>query len=186
MSQKDLDFIKKIYQDKTDLSGRLSFDHARDTAEYLRRQAEKFKEISGRDLRILYRAALGHDLLEDTPARPEQIAKIWGADTLKQIRKLTNRQGDSDFSHYLAKLKKSSEETLLIKFADIYSNVRNSAGNRRLDLKWAKSFWLPLLHKYQKALLSRKFRKYPLTAQPMKEDIEKNIKILQSRIKNNK
>jgi len=186
MPKKDLDFIKNIFRDKTDLSGRLSYDHAWDTAQYLRRQAQKFKEISGRDLRVIYLAALGHDLLEDTSVRPERIAKIWGEDVLKQIRKLTNRQGDDDFSHYLAKLKKSSEETLLIKFADIYSNVRNSAGNRRLDIRWARSFWLPLLRKYQKQLLTRKFRKYPSTAEAMKRDIEKNIRILQSRIRNKK
>lgn len=186
MSQKDLSFIKNIYGGKVDLSGRTSYSHALDTARYLLRQGGKGGELGSRQLKILYLAALGHDLLEDTPTRPEQLAKIWGAEALKQIRQLTNRQGDSDFSHYLAKLAKSSEETLLVKFADIYSNASYSAQNPRLDFRWAKSFWLPLLAEYQDKLLSRKFKKFPETAGAMKKDIDKKIKILEGKLKKHK
>ena len=159
--------------------------HAKDTADYLIKRINEIKpDLSENKKKDLYHAGLGHDLLEDTDATAEEIRQMWGEAVLQYIKQLTNEVGDHDFSNYLAKLQSRSEEVLLIKFADIYSNVSDSVEDfDNLDQEWVKDFWLPLLGKYRDKLFDLDFIDYPQIADSMMGDIEKYIRKLEKMLK---
>lgn len=184
--KKDLQFIKKCFGQKKDASGRYVWRHAHDAALYLEKIARKYKETDPAMIDKLYLAVLGHDLLEDTKAAKNEIQKKWGKDVLKYIEALTNKKGDTDFSGYIKQLRDAREEVLLVKFADIFSNVSNSVrffGS--FDSHWIKTFWLPLLKDYNQNLFGRKFLLYPRTASAMIKDIQREIRnLLKNAIKN--
>jgi|GEM_PF-1570166 len=183
-TQKDIDFVKHYFGNRRNLSFRLSWKHASGTAQYLKKIALATKEIDVRLLQKICRACLGHDLLEDTKASPSATQKQWGKEVLRMIQEMTNTRGDKDFKEYIAHLRKAPEEILLIKFADIYNNIENSVKKFDImDVSWIRKFWLPLLKKYQKHLLSRQFSIYPKTGNTMKKDIEKYIVLLEKKLK---
>lgn len=182
-TQQDIAFIKHFFGSKRDLSFRLSWKHAAEAAQYLKNIAHQTKEIDALLLRSMCTACLGHDLLEDTSATKSDIKKQWGDQTLSLIQHMTNTQGDSDFKDYIAHLRKAPEEALLIKFADIYSNITNSVKKfDRMDTVWIRTFWLPLVKKYQKNLLSRPCARYPKTGNAIRKDIETYITLLEKKL----
>lgn len=115
---------------------------------------------------------------------PKELEKKWGEKALGYIKKMTNKAGDSDFTDYIKQLKNGEEEVLLIKLADIHSNVFSSVKTfKDLDKKWIKTFWLPLLETYSKELLTYKFKKYPKTSFALIRSIKKEIVILKKLMK---
>lgn len=183
-TQQDIAFVKSFFGTRRDLSFRLSWKHAAETAHYLKTVAQKTKEIDKALLQKLCRACLGHDLLEDTSASPSSIKKQWGGEVFAMIKEMTNEHGDTDFKDYITRLHKAHEGVLLIKLADIYSNVSHSVEKfERMDVSWLRTFWLPLLKKYQKELLLRNFILYPKTGAIIKKDIERHIALLKKKIK---
>ncbi|MFQ5662098.1 MAG: hypothetical protein ACE5F2_02505 [Candidatus Paceibacteria bacterium] len=182
--KKDLDFIKQYFGDTKDASGRLIWDHALDTALVLEKSILGQGEISLDKTKHLFLGALGHDILEDTAIKPDELQRMWGDKAFKYIQALTNVKGDGDFSDYMQNLKIAEEEVLLIKLADILSNITNTTKNfKKIDIDWIKTFWLPLLLKYKKELFTRKFLKYPKTAGAMIEEIEINMEELEKGVK---
>lgn len=185
ISDKDLYFIKKKFAGKKDLSGISLWKHAERTAHYFEKTVKKFNEINKHELRDLTLAALGHDLLEDTMIGEEEINKKWGEESLFYIKMLTNFQGDKNFNAYIEKLKKAPEKVLLIKLADIHSNIANSIERfNKFDPWWFKNFWLPLLKRYKKELFNRIFVTYPKTGQNMIGEINIKIKELDNLLSN--
>ncbi len=183
-TQKDIAFIKSFFGARRDLSFRLSWRHATETAYYLKTIALRTKEIDKVLLQKLCKACLGHDLLEDTSASESDIKKQWGDEVLTMIKEMTNEHGDMDFKDYITRLHKASEGVLLIKLSDIYSNITNSIKKfDRMDISWIRTFWFPLLKKYQKQLLSRNFIHYPKTGATIKKDIKKCIALLEKKLK---
>jgi hypothetical protein len=182
MADKYLAFIKKSFKGVKNYE--YSVRHAWHTAEYLKSSIRRFGEVSRAEIKNIFLAGLGHDLIEDTAVTASEIKKRWGAVVLKYIKGLTNEKGDGNFGPYIKRLKKSSEEILLVKFADIYSNVFNSVKNyKALDKKWIKIFWLPLLDRYNRELLPLIFLKYPKTAKLMVRQIKVKIEALKNKLK---
>lgn len=160
------------------------WEHAFRTLKCIRGYGLRHGEISKQTLNDLCFASLGHDLLEDTNVSPKELEKRWGEEAFGYIKKMTNKAGDSDFTTYIKQLKNGEEEVLLIKLADIHSNVFNSVKTfKDLDKKWIKSFWVPLLETYSKELLTYKFKKYPKTSFALVRSIKKEIIVLKKLMK---
>lgn len=179
ISTQDRQFIEGFFGDQRQSGGRLNSEHALETTMFIEQCSMKTGELDEETVRTLSRAGLGHDLLEDTDCTEERIVAVWGENVARIIRALTNRQGDSKMDGYIRTLADSDEGTLLVKFADIRSNVRNSVFEfEKLDRKWIAEFWIPLLFEYEKNLMRRKFEKYPKTADLMISEIKKHIEDL--------
>lgn len=180
IKDEDLQFIKSFFGNKSQKVGSLLlWEHALQAALYLSETIETVHEIND-DIKLkLYKAALGHDLLEDTSCTSEDLYDQWGPDVLSFVQALTNFKGDDDVKEYTEGLKHVDEAVMLIKLADIYSNVVNSVREfESIDLNWFGSFWLPLLHKYENNLLCRKPIKYPITIAKMLAAISEQRKRL--------
>lgn len=174
----DIDFVKDAFISvgkKKDYH----WKHAFKTLNCIRSYGLRHGEISKQILRDLCFASLGHDILEDTKVSQKEIEKKWGRKTLEYVKKMTNKEGDTDFTNYIKQLKNGDEEVLLLKLADIHSNVFNSVKTfNDLNIKWVKSFWLPLLDTYNRELFSNKFKKYPKTSFALIRSIKKEIIVL--------
>lgn len=187
ISKRDLAFVKKACGNSSLRPSRPLWKHSYDVGLKISQAAQKGGELDLARTNLLIKAALGHDLLEDTKTTQGQIEKRWGKKALTIIKDLSNSQGDKDFREYISKLQKGSEETLLVKFADILSNVSNSVRTfRSLDQGWIKNFWIPLLRRYERAFFKIKFTAYPKTAKYLKQAIEKKTHSLQKLIIENK
>lgn len=180
----DIQLARQWYGKTKNTTGTLLITHALEAAEIMSETIKKTDELPAAVEETLYRATLGHDLLEDTPTTPSTIIESWGLTTFKIIQELTNTKGDRDFSDYLASLERASEEVLLVKFADILANLNNThARLATIDPVWIRNFWLPLLHQYQRRLLSLPFRKYPLAAAYIKDQLTTSIHLLEKNLK---
>jgi (p)ppGpp synthase/HD superfamily hydrolase len=82
-------------------------------------------------------AALLHDVLEDTDARPEEIEQLFGANVLEIVRACTKT--DEDLCRRCAfrrtvKALKVNRWALPVKLADRLANMQNSLANRSTHL----------------------------------------------------
>ncbi|HVW82725.1 MAG TPA: HD domain-containing protein [Candidatus Paceibacterota bacterium] len=116
-------------------------------------------------LATLQCAALGHDLLEDTKATPEEIVRIAGEEALALIEQLTNRWGDDHPAPYVRQVRNAPEEARLVKLADLCDNLSQASMNAAgLGSAWMKGYFLPIVDPSRKAVSSTHFSKYPKTA----------------------
>lgn len=184
--ERDLAFIKLQFSDRMDNSGRFAWQHALHAAEYLAQCGEESGEvISEERCDVFFRACLGHDLLEDTHVTEEEIESRWGGEVLHLIQGMTNKKGDTDFDDYIEHLSHTSDEVLLVKLADIWSNVSHSVTKWEImDKEWVVDFWLPLLHRYEHAFFHRPIETYPKTTERMKRDIHEDIRTLENLVHN--
>lgn len=170
---------QKWYGTKRSHSGWLISDHAIDVANYMDDALNFGGEVSSKVQRQMVLACLGHDLFEDTNVSREIVIKEWGVKAVNLIDGLTNLKGDNDFDDYIRNLAHAKEEILLVKYADILSNLKNSIEKiNDMDMDWVRTFWLPLLRRYEAELLPRNFVLYPKTAAYLKKAISEDIKTL--------
>ena len=110
-------------------------------------------------------AALGHDLLEDSPITKKEIIKLAGKESLSYIEELTNTWGDTHKAPYIKQMVQASEEARLIKYADLTDNLFHASyQTASLGKKWMKSYFLPIVDPMRKALDTTTFKKYAKTA----------------------
>ena len=161
----EIEVARKWYGNRKSQTGWLIIDHAVDTAKYLEKALITSKESDPYNTRRLVLACLGHDLFEDTEVSKSIVSAKWGEEVVNLIGGLTNLKGDGDFDDYINNLSVADESILLVKFADINSNLANSIENiKTIKKEWLTNFWLPLLNRYDSELLSRNFQTYPKTA----------------------
>lgn len=176
----DFAFIRSAFGEQKDKTQRYGWDHAFDVGRRLLTTLVETEELDPQSAIDLWRAAIGHDLLEDTSVTAAQLKKRWGAATLSSIQDLTNRKGDKDFTDYIAALCEAPEEVMLIKLCDIASNAENSLRHYRLaGPGWLHSFWLPLLEKYLASFSPYPFKKYPRSGNQLLESISSTVSQLQ-------
>lgn len=171
---------REWYGDTKNTSGRLNFEHIKETADII---LEMCVEADESTLRELYLAGLGHDLFEDTQVDRRIVIENWGAECVRLIDELTNMKGDGDFDDYLNHLSVASIEVVLVKLADILSNLRDSLVRfETLDKQWVNSFWLPLLKRYQNVLLSRDYHQYSSVISRFRDEIAEGIRRLEVKL----
>ena len=114
---------------------------------------------------IIECAALGHDLLEDSPITGVEIESKFSKEVLTYIQELTNTEGDSHTKGYVKQMVKASEEARLIKYADLCDNILHvSYSAHMLGKKWIYDYFLPIVDPMRKAMDKTQFKKYPKTA----------------------
>lgn len=176
----DFTFIRSAFGEQKDKTQRYGWEHAFDVGRRLIETLLETEEFDPSSAIDLWRAAIGHDLLEDTTVTAAQLKKRWGQTALAYIQDLTNRKGDRDFTGYIAALREAPEEVMLIKLCDIASNAENSLQHYRLaGPGWLHSFWLPLLEKYLTAFSPYPFKKYPRSGQQLLTAISGTVTQLQ-------
>lgn len=87
---------------------------------------------------LTMKAALGHDLIEDTLVLTEQIIANLGTEALAVIQELTFDDKLCTKEEYLATFKTKSIIALIIKLADRICNTRDFL---LTDAKYAKKYW---------------------------------------------
>lgn len=127
-------------------------------------------------------AALGHDLLEDTAATPEEITAATNPHVLELIKDLTNPVDDAHTEQYMGQLRKASEEARLVKYADLIENTTSVAYNcYTLGEKWLSEFYEPILTATTLVLAGTDFEKYPKTAEYMRKVLKLSTELLETK-----
>lgn len=182
LNKTDVFLAQEWYGQTTNSTGTSIYLHVLEVVKIIETVAKKYQELSPSKFTLAYRIALGHDLLEDTKVNVEIIRNTWGDEVVNHILELSNKKGDSDFDDYIEYLAhQASELSLLIKFSDILANLNNSLKNREtISPDWIQSFWLPLLERYQKELISLHLDQYPHSGAYLASQINKGISRLKA------
>lgn len=159
--QKALDFIKKKHRGQFRAGKVPVWHHVTRVSHLLDYVLEQTGEGQGDEGFIIPYAALGHDLLEDTDATEEEIRNTFGDRGLELILGMTNRWGDKRPAPYVRQVVRSDEGVRLTKLADLYDNITSVTYNLHiLGLKWATSYFLPIVSPMHKAVIKTKFPHY--------------------------
>lgn len=144
--------------------------HLKRTAVLLDTAFTYARETPGVEIRTtVHRAALGHDLLEDTDIPTSHIEEIAGSKALSIIQELTNTWGDENPGPYVEKMRHATEEARLIKLADLCDNIAHASySSRSLGDAWIRRFFLPIVDPMFDALRNTSFQTYPKTADMLK------------------
>ena len=131
----------------------------------------------------MLRAALGHDLLEDTDVTESEIKEATNNHVLCLIKFLTNPDDDSHIDKYIEQLSNAPEEAKLIKYADLIENTNSVAYNlNNLEGRWVKSVYLPILSSVSKVLNETEFFVYPKTAEWLRNLLSVSSELLSSKM----
>lgn len=109
---------------------------------------------------ILYLAALGHDLYEDTDVKHRQsdIIEVYGPEVHALIEAMTNEKSDQDRADYEDKLRNASDQVLLIKYADLIDNTESIVANREyFESGWVEDFFAPICEATYALLADHRF-----------------------------
>lgn len=128
-------------------------------------------EMKGKSARDMIEcAALGHDLLEDSPISAGEIESKFSKAVLRLIQELTNTEGDSHTKAYVRQMVGASEEARLIKYADLCDNILHvSYSVHMLGKKWLNDYFLPIVDPMRRVLDKTRFNKYPKTAAHLRQ-----------------
>jgi (p)ppGpp synthase/HD superfamily hydrolase len=106
----------------------------------------------------LYLAALGHDLYEDTDTKRAEIVMTYSSEVDELISAMTNEGSDEDRAAYLQKLRAASDETILIKLADVIENTTSvCAHQEQLGDEWIRGFFMPIIADTYPVLMDHHF-----------------------------
>lgn len=144
--------------------------HAKRVRTILMSALELSGEMKSKAARVVIEcAALGHDLLEDSPVKSREIESKFSPGVLAYIQELTNTEGDSHTNGYVRQMVAAPEEARLIKYADLCDNIFHASYSARaLGLKWMKEYFLPIVDPMRKALDTVPFKKYKKTGEILK------------------
>ena len=135
------------------------------------------------ELKILEDATLGHDLIEDTNVRREEIVAASGEKALALIEKLSNPVDDYHLDEYMEQIRESEEEVRIIKYADLIENTTSVCyGLQGLGIDWFYDFYEPILENSTENLASTKFVRYSKTATLMRSMLQIATKLLYDKI----
>ncbi|MEI6054017.1 MAG: hypothetical protein WCQ49_01475 [Candidatus Saccharibacteria bacterium] len=128
-------------------------------------------------------AALGHDLLEDTKIRKDELASQYGDRAADFIDTLTNHQDDQHTDEYMGQISSAPEEVRIIKYSDLVDNITSVFYNLdELGLKWGNEFFRPIMDKTIKILGSSDFSKYKVAAEVLSSCANLYANILRDRL----
>jgi len=131
---------------------------------------EETSEGTAEDRETIALAALGHDALEDTSIKADELSAVFGPRGLSLIQGMTNPHADDDpVDDYVAQVTGSEEGVRLIKLADLYDNctsVTYTIGS--LGVKWAEEFFLPITAPMITALMTTEFSTYAKAGERLK------------------
>ncbi len=140
--------------------------------------------INKSEREVLYLAALGHDLYEDTITQREEICSKFGKEVDSLIFELTNEVNDLDREAYMSKLSQATDRALLIKLADMLENTTSVYYFADyLGAKWISKFFLPIMNDTLPAVTDHKFHaKWSHLADALNKIVASNIGLIESRL----
>lgn len=134
---------------------------------------------------IISLSALGHDLLEDTNAKEDEIRSIFGESCLELILGTTNRWGDKKQTPYVRQVVLAEEAVRLIKLADLYDNISNTTYSLYiLGRKWTTSYFLPIVLPMRRAIIKTKFYRYRKSAEHLISLVNAATMLLEKELRN--
>lgn len=171
----DLQFMRTAFGEQTDATNVPKWLHSFEVMYFLATQLTP--EIQPQAQKQLLRAALGHDLLEDTALTCAALEKQWGTRTSSWIHDLTKFAADgSDSRDYIHHLAGCNEHVWLVKLADIYCNAQNTIRvYDTVDTVWLDQFWLPLLKQYLDWIEQLTWKKTPLMGKQLSKKTKATI-----------
>lgn len=161
-------------------------DHLYGVSTILLSVARMFNEIDEATLDVMRDAALGHDLFEDTAVNRMVVNSI-NKKVYTLICELTNPNDDAHTDEYMLQLSNASEEARIIKYADLIENTSSFCyslhDQNMIDpVERAKTFYLPILERTSSVLADTEFKKYPKTANEMRNTLKVYSDLLISKI----
>lgn len=162
---KVLNFVKEKHKGQVRAGGVPVWHHLARVSSLLYFLLNNNKEGTPSDRFNIALAGLGHDILEDTKATIEEVGSRLGAQSSFIIKGMTNDWGDDNTKPYIKKVINSEESVRLVKLADLYDNMTHVAYCfPLLGLKWATSYFLPIVVPMKEAVIKTRFKKYKKTA----------------------
>lgn len=161
-------------------------DHLYGVSTILISVARMCGEIDKNTLDVMSNAALGHDLFEDT-AVDRKVVDCFDKKVYNLICELTNPNDDAHTDEYMLQLSKASEEARIIKYVDLIENTSSFCyslhePNITDPVERAKTFYLPILERTTDVLANTEFKKYPKTANEMRNILKVYSDLLVSKI----
>ena len=159
-------FVEELLGEQRRSDGSSNAMHAKTCPGSRDHRREETREIaSDEDALAISDAALGHDLLEDSPIDRKELENVVGPRAFLYITELTNTWGDDHSGAYVIQVVNAYEELGLIKYADLVDNLFHLSYQAHvLGENWLKKFFIPIVEPMYRALEDTEFVKYPKTA----------------------
>lgn len=149
------------------------WQHCYSVAELVAQALSQEEHVDKHTRRKMVLSALGHDLYEDTEIPPEKVTSLYGQHVHDLITSLTNKENDTNVDFYVQRIANASEETRLIKLADLYDNY-SSVGKHSAELgwPWIGNVFLPIVEPMYERLKNEPFSRYALAGQHLLKKIQ--------------
>src|SRR3989338_5804868 len=158
-------FAQKKHKGQTRACDAPAWHHLVRVSRLLTEILSVYKEGSVADRAALPRAALGHDILEDTTATREEVTRLFGVREAALIWVIKNEEDDAHTDAYRKKVAESDEAARILKLADLYDNYTNVAyALPCLGAKWTHSYFLPIVEPMFARIRKTRFQAYRHTA----------------------
>lgn len=160
--------VRQYHSHQTRVAGRVPYwPHCLNVAELTTEalSTHASHEVEGSLLFAVRLAALGHDLYEDTTVTRDEIRGHFGGQVDDLIWWLTNEEGDTNRTAYVAKMARAPEAARLIKLADIIDNTLTVAyGLEDLGGDWARTFFRPIIAEMLPVVATAQYAEFPAAA----------------------
>lgn len=177
--QEALSLVKRLHAGQVRAGNAPVWHHLDRVSRLLEIVLEEEAEGAESEREIISLAGLGHDSLEDTGVKEEELQKYFGDDGLKLIIGMTNKFGDGHPEPYVKQVCESSEGVRLIKLSDLYDNCTSVIYTlKELGTKWTDEFFLPIVTPMINAITKTEFLIYPKTSERLKNMVLASYAVL--------
>jgi|SRR3989344_2365108 len=166
--EKALEFVKERHAGQVRAGDVPVSHHLARVSNTLSYILETYKEGGKAERLTIARAALGHDILEDTKTTEAEVLEAFGERGLEIIIGMTNRGGDKNTGPYRERMAKAEEAVRLVKCADLIDNLTSAAYNLHLlGIPWLYDYFLPIVLPMERTIQKTSFSLYPKTGQAL-------------------
>lgn len=180
-----IEVVEEAHADQTRNNGNVPYvQHCFNVAEILVHVLNEHDETpSEEELEVLQLIGLGHDLFEDTSVGPDQIRQRFGVVVSQGIEALSNYDGDDNTKKYLEEIRGGSDDTRLIKAADLADNTLSVYyGFHDLGADWVINFYLPIARATDEALRGSPNSTYSKSYQALLDAHQIWLQMLENRV----
>ena len=158
-------FFKKFHEGQTYTDGQPYWPHILRVGLRLKAALQNFGEADEETRNLLALAGFGHDSLEDTKIKADEISARFGVDAVHLIVALTNEEGDFHTESYVEKICLGSEEARLIKLSDLIDNYTRIAFRiKENDPVFLQTKIIPIMEPMFRRIITTTFQRYPKTS----------------------
>ena len=168
--KKALDLIRRIHVGQTRADKTVpAWHHLDRVSRLLETVLRESGEGTSEERDTIALAGLGHDALEDTTVRDEDLKVAFGERGYSLIVGMTNRHGDDHPEPYVQQIMSADEGVRLIKLADLYDNLTSASYLIFIHgLPWTVERFMPIVEPMVKAIIPTEFHTFPRSAVRLK------------------